>query len=296
VQNKVFSNNKTLNAGGRLIDLSVPKVMGILNVTPDSFSDGGKFTTEEAILSQTERMVWEGVGLIDVGGYSTRPGASDVSEEEESRRVVMAVHIIAKNFPEVVISVDTFRSTVARKAVDSGARMINDISGGEFDPLMFETVAELGVPYVLMHMRGTPQTMSSLTNYENLIHDILAYFHAKVRRLQDLGVHDIIIDPGFGFAKTLKQNFELLSGLELFQLLDRPLMVGLSRKSMIWRTLEISPSDSTNGTSILNAIALGKGANILRVHDVKEALQCVRLVELLKPYPEISSDGKAIVG
>ena len=278
MQSKVFSSNKTLNLRGRLLDLSTPKVMGVLNVTPDSFYDGGRYTDEQSILAQSEKMLRDGADVIDVGGYSTRPGAREISGEEELSRVVDAIRIIIKVFPEAILSVDTFRSSVARAAMSEGAAMINDISGGEMDPKMFDTVASLQVPFVLMHMRGTPQTMTQLTQYDNLLKDMTDYFHQKVNRLHELGVNDIIIDPGFGFAKTVEQNFELLKNMKYLHILGKPILAGLSRKSTIWRTLETSPEGSLNGTTVLNTVALLNGANLLRVHDVKEAVECIRLI------------------
>ena len=251
--------------------------MGVLNVTPDSFFDGGKYLSEEAIVRRAGQMIDEGAHFLDIGGYSSRPGAADVSAAEEQKRVVNAVSAILKNFPGIIISVDTFRASVAEAAVDAGAAMINDISGGNLDDEMFSTVARMKVPYVLMHMKGTPQTMKSLTQYSHLLKDIIDYFHEKIYRLRELGVKDIIIDPGFGFSKTIEQNFALLANLEKFSLLGRPLLAGLSRKSMIWKTLDIQPTDALNGTTALNIVALMKGADVLRVHDVKEARQVVKL-------------------
>ena len=278
MQSKVFSSNKTLNLHGRLMDLSTPKVMGILNVTPDSFYDGGRYTEKQSILDQTEKMLQEGADLIDVGGYSTRPGAGDVSSDEEMNKVVAAIRLIMKEFPNAVLSVDTFRSSVARAAADEGAVMINDISGGELDKEMFDTVASLNIPFVLMHMRGTPQTMAQLSQYDHLMKDITDYFHPKIARLNELGVKDILIDPGFGFAKTVEQNFEVLKNLNYLRVLGKPILAGLSRKSTIWRTLETNPEGSLNGTTVLNTVALLNGANLLRVHDVREAVECIRLV------------------
>jgi len=282
MQSKIFSVNKTLNIHGKLIDLSEPKIMGILNVTPDSFYDGFKYTDETSILKQVEKMVSEGADFIDVGGNSTRPGAGDISEDEELNRVLPAIKIISKKFPETVISIDTFRSIVTKHAVEAGASIINDISGGDLDPKMFEAVASLRVPYILMHMKGTPQTMMKETAYENLLKEIIDYFHQKIFKLQRLGVKDIIIDPGFGFAKTVEQNFELLNKLDHFKILEKPMLVGLSRKSMIWRTLMTNPEGALNGTTTLNTIALLKGANILRVHDVREAKEVIQLVQQLR--------------
>lgn len=262
--------------------LDKPVIMGILNVTPDSFYDGGKHSDDDKILKQTERMLSEGAAIIDVGGYSSRPGATDISDEEEKKRVIHAIGIILKHFPDTNISVDTFRSSVAKEAVRQGACMINDISAGELDEKVFSVVAEAKVAYVAMHMRGTPQTMAKLTEYENLIGELITYFHQKIARLHSLGIADVVIDPGFGFAKTREQNFQLLNHLNDFQILGRPIVAGLSRKSMIWKTLEQRPEDALNGTTALNAIALSKGADILRVHDVKEAVEVVKLFEQLK--------------
>jgi dihydropteroate synthase len=235
VQNTPFSTNKTLNISGRLIDLSVPKVMGILNVTPDSFYDGGRFLTEESILRHAEKMLEDGADFIDVGGYSSRPGAADITAKEEQERSVKAIAAILKRFPGTIISVDTFRSTVAEAAIDAGGSMINDISGGNLDEKMFEMVAHLKVPYIVMHMRGTPQNMSKQTEYNHLIKEMIAYFHQKIYALRQLEVSDIVIDPGFGFSKTIEQNFDILNHLEKFSIVGRPLLVGLSRKSMVWK-------------------------------------------------------------
>ncbi len=278
MQSKIFSVNKTLNVRGKLMDLSFPKVMGILNVTPDSFYDGFRYTEETSILKQVEKMIVEGADFIDVGGYSTRPGAEEINETEELKRVLPAIEIIVKKFPTTVISVDTFRSTVVKHAIETGAAVVNDISGGELDAAMFETVAAMNVPYILMHLRGTPRTMSQQTNYENLLKEMIDYFHPRIYKLQQLGVKDIIVDPGFGFAKNAEQNFELLSKLEYFHVLGKPILVGLSRKSMIWRTLKTDPEKALNGTTALNTIALLKGASILRVHDVREAKEVIELV------------------
>ncbi|HMI65297.1 MAG TPA: dihydropteroate synthase [Cyclobacteriaceae bacterium] len=281
MQSKVFSSNKTLNLHGRLMDLGTPKVMGVLNVTPDSFYDGGRYTDEASILAQVEKMLRDGADVIDVGGYSTRPGAREISEEEELNRATNAIRTILKTFPEAVLSVDTFRSAVAKAAIREGASMINDISGGEMDKKMFDTVASLHVPFVLMHMRGTPQTMTHLSHYDNLMKDMTDYFHQKIHQLHQLGVTDIIIDPGFGFAKTPEQNFDILKNLNYFRILGKPVLAGLSRKSTIWRTLETSPEGSLNGTTVLNTVALLNGASFLRVHDVKEAVECIKLIDHL---------------
>ncbi|MGC4022531.1 MAG: dihydropteroate synthase [Cyclobacteriaceae bacterium] len=278
MQSKIFSGNKTLNVGGKLMDLSEPKIMGILNVTPDSFYDGFRYTDEVAILKQTEKMLVEGADFIDIGGYSTRPGAEEISVDEEKKRILPAIEYVKKKFPDAIISVDTFRSVVAIDAIAAGALMINDISGGELDALMFSAISKLKVPYILMHSRGNPQTMNKLTNYENLTKEITDFFHQKIFQLQQFGTEDIIVDPGFGFAKTIEQNFELLNDLEYFQILEKPILVGLSRKSMIWKTLKTEPEKALNGTTSLNTIALLKGASILRVHDVREAKEVVALV------------------
>jgi dihydropteroate synthase len=278
VQSKTFITNKTLNLRGRLIDLSVPKVMGILNVTPDSFYTASQLANETDILNQAQKMLTEGATFLDIGGYSSRPGAADVLIEEEINRVSKAIKIVIKEFPEANISIDSFRSEVVRVAVGEGAVLVNDISGGNLDSTMFETVAALQVPYVLMHMQGTPQTMASLTYYANVMKDMLDYFHKKIYMLHTLGVKDIIIDPGFGFAKTLEQNFEILNQLSHFHILEKPMMVGLSRKSMVWKTLNTTAEQSLNGTTALHTVALIKNAKILRVHDVREAIEAVKLV------------------
>lgn len=269
----------TINCNGNLIDLNSPKVMGILNCTPDSFFDGGKYKNENEILSQVEKMLSEGATFIDLGAYSSKPNAAFVSEEEETNRLLPIVDLLVKHFPDILLSIDTFRASVAEKAIQSGAVIINDISAGSLDQNMFSTVARLQVPYIMMHMKGTPQTMQTLTQYQNICKEMRYYFSEKVAQARQLGINDLIIDPGFGFAKTTEQNFEVLQKLELFNTLNLPLLVGVSRKSMIYKTLEITPQESLNGTSILNTIALQKGAKILRVHDVKEAVQCIELVQ-----------------
>ena len=273
---------KTLNIGGKLLDLSTPQVMGILNVTPDSFYSGSRVLQVEDAYMKAERMMSEGASILDLGGHSTRPGADAVSEEEELKRVLPIVELIQKHFPNAIISIDTFRSTVARQAVAAGAHIVNDIAGGNLDPMMFETVAALNVPYILMHSRGTPQTMKELNHYENLVTDVLRELQAKIYQLQQLGVKDIVADMGFGFAKNADQNYVLLNELKAFQVLNVPLLIGVSRKSMIWRKLNITADQSLNGTTVLNTIALMNGANILRVHDVKEAVEAVKLVQLLQ--------------
>lgn len=272
----------TINCNGQLIDLTIPKVMGILNVTPDSFYDGGNFQNQNKILHHVEKMLNDGATFIDIGAYSSRPDAEHISESEESQRLLPVIKLLVKTFPNILISVDTFRSNIARQSIDYGACIINDISAGSLDDAMMTTVADLKVPYIMMHMKGTPQMMKQLTQYEHLLKDILFYFSEKIAAARALGIVDMIIDPGFGFAKTTSQNFELLNHLELFQVLDLPILAGLSRKSMIYITLDATSKDALNGTSVLNTIALQKGASILRVHDVKEAVECVKLMMSLK--------------
>jgi dihydropteroate synthase len=269
----------TINCKGQLIDLSTPKIMGILNVTPNSFYDGGKFTLSENGLSQVGKMLEEGATFIDIGAYSSKPNAEFVSEEEERSRILPVVKSILKQFPDALLSIDTFRSEIAAVCIENGAAIINDISAGNLDEKMMEVVANYNVPYIMMHMRGTPQTMQSLTNYENIIKEIVFYFSEKVNKARSLGINDLIIDPGFGFAKTLEQNYEVLQNLELFKMLDLPLLAGISRKSMVYKPLGVTANEALNGTTVLNTIALSKGANILRVHDVKEAVECVKLFE-----------------
>lgn len=276
-----FQVKKTLNVGGKIIDLTEPKVMGILNITPDSFFSGSRLQTEKEILLQAEKMLHEGADFLDLGAYSSRVGAIDISPEEEEKRLIPAIKSIAKTFPNALLSIDTFRSTIAEKAIESGAHIINDISGGNLDLQMFKMAGKLKVPYILMHMKGTPQTMADLNQYENMIQEISFYFSEKIEMLKSAGVKDIILDPGFGFAKNIQQNFELLKQLENFRFLGFPILAGLSRKSMIWKSLHISPEQALNGTSVLNTIALANGASILRVHDVKEAKECIQLISLL---------------
>lgn len=272
-----------INAGGRLLDLSSPRVMGILNVTPDSFYSGSRVMAENEIVKKAFQMSEEGADIIDVGGYSSRPYADQVTAEEEKGRVLKAIKIIKRELPGIIISVDTFRSEIAREAVSvCGADMINDISAGNMDEEMFNLIEELNVPYVLMHMQGTPVTMQENPFYEDVVADILKQMSHKIVRLKSAGVKDVIFDPGFGFGKTIKHNFELLRRLNEFEITDLPLMVGVSRKSMIWKTLSITPGEALNGTVVLNTVALLNGADILRVHDVKEAVEAVKLVNELK--------------
>lgn len=269
----------TINCLGQLIDLSSPKVMGILNVTPNSFYDGNRYNNENLILAQVEKMLSGGATFIDLGAYSSKPNAELVAEEEEIARLIPVLQSILKHFPETILSIDTFRSHVAKISLDSGAAIINDISAGTMDENMFGVVAHFHAPYIMMHMRGTPQTMTGMTDYEDIIKEMLYYFSDKIDKARSVGINDLIIDPGFGFAKTLDQNYEVLQKLELFQNLDYPLLVGISRKSMVYKVLESSADAALNGTTVLNTIALSKGANILRVHDVKEAVESVKLFE-----------------
>ena len=271
----------TINCKGQLIDISTPKVMGILNVTPDSFYDGGQYKDESSILKQVETILNEGATFIDIGGYSSRPGADYVSEAEELSRVVPVVEIILKHNPETLISIDTFRSEVAKKSIEAGAAIINDISAGHLDKNMIATVGQLGVPYIMMHMKGNPKTMHQQTDYDDLIKDINSYFAERIAKAHAAKINDIIIDPGFGFAKTTEQNYELLNNMELLQIVDKPILAGGSRKSMIYKTLNTTSENALNGTTALHMVALQKGAKILRVHDVKEAMECVTLFNQL---------------
>ena len=283
-EDKLFPQKYTFQIKGRVYSLDKPKVMGILNLTPDSFFEGSRVSLEEKmILQSAEKMITEGADFLDLGGYSTRPGAEDISIDEEINRVVPAIGLIKKAFPEILISVDTFRSKVAKAAVESGADLVNDISAGSLDSQMLETIAALRVPYIAMHMKGSPQTMQHQTTYSDMVPDILFYFSEKLEQCRKLGIKDVIIDPGFGFAKTREQNFQLLRDLKSFNLFGLPLLAGVSRKSMIYKTLQISASEALNGTTALNMFALLQGANILRVHDVKEAKETVTLFEQLYP-------------
>ena len=267
----------TLNCKGRLLVIDKPLVMGIINATPDSFFGGSRFNGVDEIVAKAEKMLNDGADIIDIGGQSTRPGSELIPADEEIERVVPAIKTIAKKFPKAFISIDTFYSKVAIAAVDAGASIINDISAGSMDNKMIETVAELKVPYVLMHMKGTPQTMQQNTTYENVTREVLDFFIAKTHELKNAGIIDIIIDPGFGFAKTIDQNFELLKNLSVFKMLDKAIMLGISRKSTIYKTLGVSADEALNGTSVLNTIGLMNGASILRVHDVKEAKEAIKL-------------------
>lgn len=274
---------KSLNVNGRLLDLSTPQVMGILNVTPDSFYAGSRSRTEAEIAARACQILDEGASIIDIGAYSSRPNAEHISPEEEMQRLRTGLEILNRNHPDAIISVDTFRAEVARQCVEEyGAAIINDISAGEMDEQMFPTVARLNVPYIMMHMQGTPQNMQKEPRYENLLKEVFMYFARKVRQLRDLGMKDIILDPGFGFGKTLEHNYELMAHLEEFGIFELPLLVGVSRKSMIYRLFGATPQEALNGTTVLDTVALMKGADILRVHDVREAVEAVRLIEKLK--------------
>ncbi len=256
--------------------------MGILNVTPNSFYDGGKHKEINSIIHQVDKMLSEGADFIDIGAYSSKPSAEFVSEEEEIKRLVPIVKSLVDTFPNIILSVDTFRAQVAKVSVENGVAMVNDNAAGLLDDKMLETVAELKVPYIMMHMRGNPQTMQSLTDYNDIVKEMIFYFSERIQKARSFGISDIVIDPGFGFAKTLEQNYEVLHKMELFEMLELPLLAGISRKSMIYKVLENSPQEALNGTSVLNTIALQKGAKILRVHDVKEAVECIKLVSKLK--------------
>ena len=276
-KNTVFQQKSTLNVRGTLMDLSGPKIMGILNLTPDSFYDGGRNNSLRDALKKTEQILSEGADLIDIGAYSSRPGAEHITEETESDRMIPVLKTIVKEFPEAILSIDTFRSGIAKAAIQEGAAMINDISAGSLDSEMFQTIADLGVPYIMMHMKGTPQNMSSQTDYQDITTEVCRYFTAKIQQLKELGVNDLIVDPGFGFSKTLEQNYELLGNLEHLRTAGHPVLAALSRKSMIYKLLNSDAEHALNGTTAANTIALMKGANILRVHDVRAAAEVVKI-------------------
>lgn len=278
----MLNPQRTLNCRGRLLAMEKPVIMGILNVTPDSFFDGGRYLSGSTALSRVEQMLSEGAAIIDAGGMSSRPGASIIEEEEEKRRVLPVIEAIVQNFPEVILSVDTVRASVARAAVEAGARLINDISAGRLDKAMYETVAALGVPYILMHMQGRPETMQKNPVYEDVVQDILDFFIREVGVLRRLGVKDIILDPGFGFGKTIAHNYQLLKNLHVFNMMDLPVMAGISRKGMIYKLLGSTPEDALNGTTALHMIALQQGASILRVHDVKQAAEVIKCWQQLE--------------
>lgn len=271
----------TINCKGHLLDLSTPKVMGILNLTPDSFYDGGKFKNERSALLQVEKNMQHGMDILDIGAYSSRPGAEDISEDEELRRQSSVLQKITSEFPEVIISIDTFRSKVAKESLDCGAHIINDISAGKLDTEMMELIARYQVPYIMMHMKGTPQTMKQLSTYEDLVKEVVLYFSERVAEARKRGINDLIIDPGFGFAKNISQNFKLLHHLKVLKNLELPILTGVSRKSMIYKTLSTDVEAALNGTTALNMAALMNGSSILRVHDVLEAKQCVTLYQKL---------------
>lgn len=282
-----LKQRKTMTSNGRIISLDKPLVMGIINVTDDSFYNGSRYKLGFRIAARAEQIIREGGSIIDVGACSTRPGAKPVSEQQELKRLAKALHAIRKKYPEAIISVDTYRSRVARMAVgDYRANIINDISAGELDPEMFSTIAELKIPYVLMHMRGIPETMQQNPTYDNVIREIITYLNGKIEQLKQLGVSDIIVDPGFGFGKTVDHNFSILKNLQVFRLFERPILVGLSRKSMISKTLGIPAAKCLNGTTVLNTMALLNGATILRVHDVREATEAIKLVESTTRQPD----------
>ncbi len=276
-----FSRKYSLNCRGRLINLSTPGIMGILNITPDSFYDGGKYQTKKEILRKTRQMIKEGASIIDVGAYSSRPGAGHIKVEEEMQRLKIALEVIRTDFPDVIVSADTFRSSVASMAVkDYEVDIINDISAGSADENMFDTIAALNVPYIMMHIKGTPQNMQVNPTYDDVVGEIINYFSEKIQKAKLSGICDVIIDPGFGFGKTLEHNYLILSRLDDFKIFELPILVGLSRKSMIYKALDATPKEALNGTTVLNTIALMNGANILRVHDVKEAMETVKLFSL----------------
>jgi dihydropteroate synthase len=276
-----FEPKQSLNIKGKLIDLSTPKVMGILNITPDSFYSNSRTKSIDEALNKAAQFLKEGATFIDIGGYSSRPGAKDISTTEEVDRLVPVVESLTKEFPEAIISIDTFRAKVAEETILAGAHIINDIASGDMDDQMFETVAKLQVPYMIMHMQGTPQNMQQNPVYDNVLLEVIDYLAKKIEVLKALHIHDVIIDPGFGFGKTTEHNYELLNQMEAFKIFKLPILAGFSRKGMIYKTLGTSAAEALNGTSVLNTIALQKGAGILRVHDVKEAIECVRLVEML---------------
>ena len=273
---------KTINCKGRLIDLSSPKVMGILNITPDSFYDGGKYKSDSDFLTQVESMLADGATFIDIGAYSSRPGADHISEKEELNRLTPVLNAVCSRFSDIIISVDTFRSNVAKHAIEQGAAIINDISAGRSDKKMLETIRAFQVPYIMMHMRGTPQNMSSKTEYENLLVDVVKELSEQVHLAKKIGINDLVVDPGIGFAKNTNQNFTILKHLDYFDIFELPILLGVSRKSMIYKTLNCNSENALNGTTALNSIGLTKGASILRVHDVKEAMECIKLFESLE--------------
>ena len=281
-KNTFFSSQKTINCRGMLISFDKPLVMGIINLTPDSFYDGGKFHNLENVINHVAKIIEEGADIIDIGAVSTRPGSNEVTLKEEETRLIPVLKKISSEFPKAIISVDTYRSQIAKIAVNNGAHIINDISAGNYDKKMFSVISELQVPYIIMHIKGTPLNMQNNPVYKNVTKEVIEYLSKKVEILRKLGINDIIIDPGFGFGKTVENNYELLKNLEYFLIFDLPIMVGLSRKSMINKVLEITPENALNGTTVLNTYSLMKGVNILRVHDVKEAVEVVKLLNFTK--------------
>jgi dihydropteroate synthase len=290
VEDSYFPRKHSLNVRGKLFTIDRPLIMAILNITPDSFYAGSRHSALSETLFAAGRMIAGGAAILDIGGYSTRPGAAEVSESEELDRVIPVAEALAKEFPGIPLSIDTFRSSVAKAAIEAGAGLVNDVSGGDHDDRMFETVASLGCPYVLMHSRGNPQTMNSMTDYDNLFRDVAGDLSRKAEQLRKLGVNDIIIDPGFGFAKTAEQNFALLNMLGELKALGHPVLAGLSRKSTVWKTLRTTPEKALNGTTVLNTVALLNGADILRVHDVREAAEAI---ELISNYQKADYQGRA---
>lgn len=271
----------TINCNGRLLDLTVPKVMGILNCTPNSFFDGGKYGSQNELLKQVEKMLAEGAAIIDIGAYSSQPQADFVSEAQELERLMTTLIMVRKHFPDAILSVDTFRAEVARISIENGADIINDIAAGKLDEKMLPVVGHYKVPYIMMHMQGTPQTMQQFTNYDGILHEMIYYFSERVASAREQGITDIIIDPGFGFSKTMEQNYHILNNLHLLKILELPVLSALSRKSMIYKMLNITPDMALNGTSVLNTVSLQNGAHLLRVHDVKEAVECIKLTRAL---------------
>ncbi len=271
-------SKKTLNCKGKIINLSSPLVMGVMNITPDSFYDGGKYRHPLDAIKQAERLLEDGANILDMGAASSRPGAGIIDPQEEQQRLLPALKAVVKQFPEATISIDTYHSATARLSVEAGAHMINDISAGRIDPDMFSTIAELQIPYVMMHMQGMPDNMQASPQYRHLVKEVAAFFSERIEKLRALGIHDIIIDPGFGFGKTMEHNYSLLANLDYFAMFDLPLLVGFSRKSMINTLLGTSPDQALNGTTVLNTLALDKGADILRVHDPKEALEAIKII------------------
>ncbi|NOZ46901.1 MAG: dihydropteroate synthase [Chlorobi bacterium] len=282
-KNTFLESNFTINCNGKLIDLNKPVVMGILNITPDSFYDGGKYKNEKAVLSQIEKMICEGAEIIDIGAYSSRPGAKEISEGEEKKRLKEVLHSIKHEFNDIVISVDTFRAEIAKMAFyEFGVDIINDISAGELDAKMFPVISEINIPYIMMHMAGNPGNMQNNPQYKDVVQELVYFFSVKINQLHNLGVKDIIIDPGFGFGKTIGHNYELLKKLQNFKILNLPILVGISRKSFIYKLLDISAKEALNGSTVWHTVALLNGANILRTHDVKEAMEAIKIVDMLK--------------